>query len=318
MTSQQTPISVVIPTYNRADLILEAVESVLAQTYPVLETIVVDDGSTDDTRQRLATWVKQGKLRYIHQAKVGVSAARNRGVQEAKGELIAFLDSDDLFVPDKLEQQMAVFARDPDLGFVHCGFSKFDEHGQDLGYRDTSRYQGWIYPWMLLEWSTLMAMPCMLVRKDVFNEVGGFDEGMTWAEDLDLWRRIGQRYRVGVVPRSLVKVRVHSTSTTFSKAASVDGFHRYLEKAFADDPKLDTAFRNQAYARMYTNVARNLLGAGGRGEMQLARRHSLSALKHRPLFLPAIASWLASWLPGKLRARLVAALRAVRYRPASG
>ena len=305
----------VIPTYNRANYILEALESVFVQSYPAFEIIVVDDGSSDGTRELLEPLAKQGKLRYVRQGKTGVSAARNRGVLEAKGQLIAFLDSDDLFVPTKLEQQIALFEHDPNLGFVHCGFSKFDEQGRDLGYRDISAYEGWIYPWMLNEWATLMAMPCMLVRKAVFEEVGGFDEAMTWAEDLDLWRRIGQRYRVGVVPRSLVRVRVHAASTTFTKTASVDGFRRYLDKAFGDDPALGEAFRRKAYAKMYTNVAQNLLGGGGREAMVHVRQHSLSALKEKPFHLPAYLSWSLSWLPAALRARLVAGLRGLRYRP---
>lgn len=316
MTTSESLVSVVIPTHNRAQYILEAVESVFAQTHPLFEIIVVDDGSDDGTRELLEPLAKSGKLRYLYQERTGVSATRNRGVKEAKGGLIAFLDSDDLFMPEKLEKQMALFSSERDLGFVHCGFSKFDEKGRDLGYRDTSAYQGWVYPWMLHEWSTLMAMPCMLVRKEVFDKVGGFDEAMTWAEDLDLWRRIGMKYRVGVVPQSLVKVRVHSAGTTFEKAASVQGFRRYLEKAFADDPALSKSFRKKAYARMYTNVAQNLLGGGKREEMALVRKHSLRALKTKPLHLPAYLSWSFSWLPANLRAWLVAKVRKIRFRPA--
>ncbi len=207
-------ISVVIPTRDRAGYILEALDSVFAQTYTDYEVIVIDDGSRDETQKLLGPLIQQGKIQYQFQKSSGVSAARNRGVKAAQAPYIAFLDSDDLFLPTKLEKQLIIFDQNPKLGFVHCCFSKFDSSERDLGIRDTSRFDGWIYPKMLLEWSILMAMPCMLMRKDAIIEAGGFDEEMSWAEDLDLWRRIARLYPIGVVSEPLVRVRVHNASTT--------------------------------------------------------------------------------------------------------
>jgi glycosyltransferase involved in cell wall biosynthesis len=306
-------VSVVIPTRDRAQYIGEAIESVLVQTYPDYEIVVVDDGSTDNTHEILTPYIKNRFLRYERQDPRGVSAARNRGVRIARGRFIAFLDSDDLFLPTKLEKQMALFAQDPELGFVHCNFSKFDDRGSDLGVRDTSRHQGRIYPQILQEWSVLMAMPCMLVRKDVFETVGGFDEQMNWAEDMDLWRRIAKNYRVGTVPEALVKVRVHSGSTTFGKVGAADGFKRYLDKAFTDGPALGSAFRRRAYAKMYAKLAQNLLGEGGPAQMYTVRDHSLKALANWPLQLSAVLSIFASLLPAGVRRSLVNFSRKRRY-----
>jgi glycosyltransferase involved in cell wall biosynthesis len=309
-------VSVVIPTRDRAQYIGQAVESVLAQTYPDYEIIIVDDASTDSTHEVLSPYIKNNGVRYERQDSRGVSVARNHGVHLARGRFIAFLDSDDLFLPTKVEKQIALFAQEPELGFLHCSFSKFDDRGSDLGVRDTSRHQGMIYPQILQEWSVLMAIPCMLVRKDVFENVGGFDEQMSWAEDMDLWRRIAKNYRVGTVPEALVKVRVHSASTTFGKVGAADGFKRYLDKAFADDPALSSTFKRRAYAKMHAKLAQNLLGEGKAAQMRTVRGHSLKALASWPLQISAVLSIFASLLPSGVRRSLVNFSRNRRYPPA--
>ncbi|MFS8117396.1 MAG: glycosyltransferase family 2 protein, partial [Microcoleus sp.] len=113
-------VSVIIPAYNGDRYIVQAVESVFAQTYTNWEIIVVDDGSTDETHQVLQPYLD--KIRYIYQENRGVAAARNRGIQEAKGEFIAFLDQDDFFLPDKLAAQIALFRQQPSLGIVNSGW----------------------------------------------------------------------------------------------------------------------------------------------------------------------------------------------------
>src|SRR5258706_6591961 len=107
-------ISVIIPTFNSAALVTAAVDSVLAQTTPPTEILVVDDGSTDDTRQRLAPYA--GRLRYLHQQSKGVAAARNLGLKQATGEFVAFLDADDIWHPRKLERQLTAMTANPDIG----------------------------------------------------------------------------------------------------------------------------------------------------------------------------------------------------------
>ncbi|MCW5877454.1 MAG: glycosyltransferase [Anaerolineales bacterium] len=306
-------VSVVIPTRNRVAYILQALESVFAQTYSDYEIIVVDDGSQDETPETLQPLVKAGKLRYITQPASGVSAARNRGVAEAAGRYIAFLDSDDLFMPSKLEKQVALFERHPQLGFVHCWFSKFDDAGRDLGLRDTSRFDGQIYPFMLQEWDVLMAMPCMLMRKDALQAAGGFDTAMRWGEDLDLWRRMAKRHPVSLVREDLVGVRVHGSNISAQRREAVSHFERYLNKAFADDPGLSTSFRRQTYARLYTSFARNLLGEGQAEDMRLVRQLCGGTLAAWPLAWGAVVPWLASFIPSGARRRLAAWLRRRRY-----
>lgn len=309
----ESKISVVIPTHNRAQYLSQALDSVFAQTYPAAEIIIIDDGSTDNTRALLDPLIDKKSVRYFFQQQRGASAARNKGISLATFPFIAFLDSDDLFLPSKLEKQMRVFERHPDLGFVHCWFSKFNDAGQDLGIRDTSPFSGTIYPKILHEWSVLMAMPCMLVRTNVVREVGGFDERMTHAEDMDLWRRIAIRYAVDIVPEVLTQVRVHSLSTSYNKAGDVLGFAYYLEKAFAEDPNLSWAFKQRARAKMYAQLGLNLLGDGHKKEMQLVRLHEEKALASWPFQVSALATWFFSFMPLGMRQSLATALRKRRY-----
>ncbi|MCW5875583.1 MAG: glycosyltransferase family 2 protein [Anaerolineales bacterium] len=306
-------VSVVIPTRNRANYILQAVDSVFAQTFTDYEIVVVDDGSTDKTREILQPLVDQKRIRYVLQEPIGVSAARNHGVRVARAGFIAFLDSDDLFLPTKLEKQMALFSQNPELGFVHCWYSKFTDQGEDLGVRDTSRFQGWLYPQILKEWDVMIAMPCMLASKDVLLEVGGFDEDIPWAEDLALRRRIMRKYPVGLVPEVLVRVRVHPTSSSHQRSQSSAWFERYMDTALAEDPELPSTFKRQALAIMHTRLGQNLLGEGGPEEMQQVRVHSLKALRAWPLALGALVSWVVSFVPYKLRETLLTWLRKRRY-----
>jgi glycosyltransferase involved in cell wall biosynthesis len=307
-------ISVVVPTKNRERYILEAVNSVLAQTISNHEIVVIDDGSADRTRELLEPYISDGRVRYYFRDAAGVSAARNFGVEQARGRLIAFLDSDDLFLPSKLEKQFALLEGNAGLGFVHCSFSKFDNAGNDLGVRDTSTLQGSLYPEILQEWSILMAMPCMMIPKTIFEQVGGFDPSMNWAEDLDLWRRVGRKFPIGVVPEVLVKVRVHQDSTTFSKRNGARGFEMYLQKAFAEDPSLPDDFKASATAAMYAKLGQNLLGEGGAEDMQLVRLYSSKALAAKSFHGGALFSLMASYLPGPIRRILILGFRRWRYR----
>src|SRR3990167_8128796 len=118
-------VSVVIPTYNYARYLPQAIDSVLGQTYPHIEVVVVDDGSTDESRDVLRAY--GSRIRWVQQERQGVSAARNRGVRESRGDLVAFLDADDRWLPTKLERQVARWCNEPELGLVHAGEEIIDE-----------------------------------------------------------------------------------------------------------------------------------------------------------------------------------------------
>ena len=309
----QPTVSVVIPTHNRAHYIKETIGSVLAQTYSDYEIIVVDDRSTDNTAEIIQGLSNDKPIRYFSQPCGSAPAARNFGLQQAQGKYIAFLDSDDLFMPEKLAKQVAFLDEHASVAFVHAGYEKFSDQGEDLGYRDTSRISGNYYIQMLLDWSVLIATPCVLVRKTVLDEVGDFDEQMRAAEDLDLWRRIAQRYEIGVIPEMLCRVRVHPGSLSTGKVKAAASFERYLDKAFKDDPSLSMGFRRRAFARLYSNLGHNILAEGRAEEMPFVRKFSAQAIRQWPLQWSAYLGFFGSFISLGLRDRLLIIWRRFRY-----
>ncbi|MDZ7288429.1 MAG: glycosyltransferase [candidate division KSB1 bacterium] len=193
-------ISVIIPTFNRATFLREAIDSVLAQTEQDFELIVVDDGSTDQTRELIAEY--GGRVRYLYQSNRGVSAARNLGIRHATGKLIAFLDSDDLWLPKKLARQVKWLAAHPSTMLCHT-----DEIWIRRGVRVNqkkihAKSGGWIYPMCLPR--CIISPSSVVMRRELFDVVGVFDEQLPVCEDYDLWLRVTPRLEVGFIPEPLI------------------------------------------------------------------------------------------------------------------
>jgi glycosyltransferase involved in cell wall biosynthesis len=169
-------VSVIIPTYNRSELVERAVKSVLCQTYTDYEIIVVDDGSTDDTRFNLQSY----PVRYIRQNNSGSASARNRGIRESKGKYIAFLDSDDWFLPDKLARQVEVMEGNPDCVLSHTSYYRCGQHWKVI---NSGAFTGNVWPQILI--NCPIAVPTVMVRRDCL-EGNGFKE-IKSAYDLILW-----------------------------------------------------------------------------------------------------------------------------------
>ena len=215
-------ISVIIPTFNRAKLLLEAVHSVLDQKdIPEdVEIIVVDDGSTDNTREALAALA--GKIAYIRQEHSGVSKARNLGISRSNGEWIAFLDSDDLWLPDKLRAQMKFFSDHPET-FLCQTDEIWVRNGRRLNPRKYHRKpSGYCFP-LLLE-RCLVSPSSVVVHRKVFDLVGLFDESLPACEDYDLWLRIGCRFPIGLVEKPLIVKRGGNPDQLSANIANLDKY----------------------------------------------------------------------------------------------
>lgn len=179
-------ISIIIPSYNRENLLLKAIDSLVAQTYRYFEIIIVDDGSTDNTRRSLKKY-HDDRIRYVYQGNRGPAAARNRGIIEARYSLFAFLDSDDWFAPEKLETQLAHMQEEP-----HYLISHTDEiwYRQGKLLNQKKRHHkpgGYIFP-RCLELCTV-SMSTVMVRRELFDAIGLFDETLPCCEDYDFWLR---------------------------------------------------------------------------------------------------------------------------------
>jgi glycosyltransferase involved in cell wall biosynthesis len=205
-------VSVIIPVYNGDRYISQAIESVLEQTYTNYEVIIIDDGSTDNTRNCLE--LHWHKIRYFYQDNQGVAAARNRGISESKGKLIAFLDQDDFFLPDKLESQVACWQANPALGIVNSGWRIVDLEGKAIA--DLSLWQHLphldLEAWMV--WKPVF-LGAMLFEREWLAKVGGFDTSLNQAPDVDLvLRLVVAGCQSAWVERSTVCYRQHELNAS--------------------------------------------------------------------------------------------------------
>jgi len=201
-------VSVVIPTYNYARYIREAIDSVLAQTYRDSEIIVIDDRSTDDTKGVVSQYGPE--IEYIRQENQGLSAARNTGIRNSKGEYIAILDSDDIWLPSKLEKQIKLFEANSELGLVYSDGLVF---GEKLAWDDLSFggnmnfYRGRIFDKLLM--GNFIPCPSVVIRRGCFDKVGLFDINLGACEDWDMSLRISLHHEIDYVDELLVKHRKH-------------------------------------------------------------------------------------------------------------
>jgi len=211
-------VSIIVPTYNTSRFIRTTIDSLLAQTHRNLEILVVDDQSTDDTPQIVASYGE--RVRLIPQANGGVCKARNRGAREARGAFVCFCDHDDYWYPEKVERQVAAFAADPDLGVVFSRFTLWNPRA-DGSYADPSELDrddgvlffdlgqsGRIYHQLLLDNWVLTSSA--MIRAQVLERCGLFDESLPYGEEWDLWLRISRHYRFARIDRPLVLYRQHS------------------------------------------------------------------------------------------------------------
>jgi glycosyltransferase involved in cell wall biosynthesis len=184
-------VSVIIPTYNRKNLILRAIHSVINQTYQDFEIIVIDDGSTDGTKDALSVYKD---IRYFYQENRGISSARNRGLAEAKGDYIAFLDSDDEWIPEKLAIQVKILDENPKIGIVHNKLIILNEKNEQIGTKPRLDSSG-IFTDLI---ETLGDLPTssIMIRRECFDKVGVFDESLPTMEDFEMWLRIAKHYDV--------------------------------------------------------------------------------------------------------------------------
>jgi glycosyltransferase involved in cell wall biosynthesis len=231
-------VSIILPTFDRAALLREAVASVLAQTFDDWELIVVDDGSTDDTRACLERELDDGRVRPLFLEHRGdLTRGRVEGLRVARGEWVAFLDSDDLWLPDKLALQLRRLADAPRCGWSHTGYRLIDAGGRFLPARASAAYHpysGWILE-PLLTFAATASIPTMLVRRALLDEIGGFDETLAIRSDYDLALRLAARSEACAVPEALTLVREHAGRTTarLRHAALFEENARVFEKAAA-------------------------------------------------------------------------------------
>jgi glycosyltransferase involved in cell wall biosynthesis len=286
-------VSVIIPNYNYAHYLPQALDSVLAQTYSKVEIIVIDDGSTDDSESILRSY--GDRIRWIKQQNQGVSASRNLGVRETKGELVAFLDADDIWLPTKLEKQVRRILSEPEIGLIHCGVEQIEPKGGSLGVL-LNGLEGWVSTdFLLFQGPVIIAAgSTAVVSRAVFEAVGGFDPRLSTSADWDFSYRVAIHRRVGFVPEALVKYRMHGSNMHGNiKAMEHDMLIGY-EKAFRSNSACLPELRRRCYGNLHMVLAGSFFRAGHKTDFA---RHALKSL------------WLT---PGNMKSLLGYPLR--RYR----
>ncbi len=255
MTANKIFVSVIIPAYNQARFLGDALESVLSQTYPYYEIIVVDDGSTDNTSEVIH---KYGSLiKSIQQENMGLGGARNTGIRNSRGEFIGFLDADDIWLPDYLEKMIGLAGNFPDAGVYYCGAKSIDQYGGEL-------FQYFGKPFLLsstiyhiLIRHNFLIPSTILLRRSVIDEIGLFEQSnplIHGCEDWDLWLRIAPKYRFIGTSEILVHYRLHGSSLSANPTKMQRAVRAVIEKNFGPengDPAEWSKEKRRAYGGVY-------------------------------------------------------------------
>ncbi len=270
-TKNKPTVSIIIPTYNRRQLIARSIESVLNQTYRDFELIVVDDGSTDGTSEVVAGFNDQ-RIRYIrHEKNRGEAAARNTGIKAARCDYIAYQDSDDEWLPEKLARQMELLEEaSPQVGVVYTGFWKAENQRRTyIPFSWVNQKNGNIHKELLK--GNFIGSPVALIKKECFDKVGLFDERLRNLVDWEMWLRISKQYHFRCVDEPLAIAHYDSDNVSDNPASLIDALKLVLEKN-RDEFEKEKKF----LARHWINIG-NLLVA--KGETKRGRQYIVDALR---------------------------------------
>ncbi|MCP4570871.1 MAG: glycosyltransferase [bacterium] len=271
-------VSVVMAAYNNGQYVQDAAESVLAQDYPALELVIVNDGSEDDTRQVLAHYDDDDRVTVIHQENAGQTVAKNNGLKAARGDLIAFCDADNVWLPGKLARQVPALLARPEVGVVYGEIDLIDGDGNALPPDRRTRHSGRITAPLLLD--NFVNFNTTLVRGVIIRGLGGFDERLRMGIDYELWLRISVDHEFLYQPESAVGYRIWGGQMSHRTGERMENFFRLLENFLARHPGLVTkAQANRAWAHGLTTRGYWLASVGRRGEAWADYRR---ALGHRP------------------------------------
>lgn len=278
-------VSVIIPTYNRANYLNRTINSVLNQTFKDFELIIVDDGSTDNTKSLVREFSKNdSRIKYIWQENSGgPSKPLNNGIINSKGKYIAFLGSDDEFLPEKLEKQIKKFdSVEENVGLVYCGLRYVPENGKKSKIVVTE-LRGDLFN-EILE-NSFIAGIAPLVKSECFQKLGILDESLPSGEDWDMWIRISKNYKFDYVPEPLAIYHIHGKQISSNFDDTIKGFERILEKYFQDISR---------YPKIHsTHLIRVGIFCCLNGEISKGQKYYRNAIEIKPL---QIIAYLNLWL----------------------
>jgi glycosyltransferase involved in cell wall biosynthesis len=271
MSINMPEISVIIPVYNGEKTIQETLESVFNQTFSDYELIVINDGSTDFTL-KILSHVKDSRLKVFSYPNGNQAVSRNRGISHASGKYIAFLDADDLWTPDKLEQQFEALQAHPEAAVAYSWSDYIDETSQFLRRGSYKTINGNTYPYFLLA-NILENGSNPLIRRQALVEVGNFNPDFTPAEDWDMWLRLAKQYQFITIPKPQILYRQSSQSASANVLRLETGSKKVIEQAFSQVPDSLKPLKKRSLANIYKNLTFKAL------EVQPSPKQGLLALR---------------------------------------
>lgn len=244
-------VSVIIPFFNRANLCLLALQSVLSQTYPHLEILLIDDGSTEDVGPIRA--VQDPRVRHFRQENQGPASARNRGLEQAEGELIAFLDADDLWLPNKLERQVSCMMQEPLCLLSHTSYRRIDTDGRSLGTMESGRFTGRVFPKILTDCP--IATPSVMLRRATVGHGLRFNTHVKVSEDILFWSSVAALGPILGIDEPLCLVRLQGANASLDVRKQIEGYANIIRHGIQDNPKVDLDDRRLMTGDLYRRMA---------------------------------------------------------------
>lgn len=295
-------VSVIIPTYNRAYLLGETIQSVLDQTYQDFELIISDDGSTDDTDE-VVEGFNDARIRYVRREvnSGGCPAPRNAGLRVARGEYIAFVDSDDIWLPNKLELEVEFLDTHPSVGLVYADVVFFGSRvtSEVRVLEGISPVSGYALKELFLH--CFISASVVLVRKTCFEKVGHFDESFAAAGDHDMWLRIAACFEIDCIDLPLARYRLHDNSLNRDRERILKGDIAVREKCLESNPflldEIDSKTMHKCYYILYRAFGRWYLSSG---VPRKAREQFREYLRLYPRDPVAYIAWVTTFLPPRL------------------
>jgi glycosyltransferase involved in cell wall biosynthesis len=278
-------VSIITPVYNGEQFLLEAIESALAQTYQNFELLIVNDGSTDNSKAIITNYLNNTKIRYFEQQNAGVAAARNLALRNANGKYIGFLDQDDLWLPDKLSTQIRFLETNPEIAFVHSRQSYIQADGTPIA----DYAKDWVSDlhgkcFIELFKRNRIAVLTVLLRKDVIDEIGFFNETVSRVDDYELWLRICSKYPIGFQDEKLALYRCHDTNASHdhfkmeqAELTALETFYNQNKGAFI---LIDNKTLKNRFCELHTEVANGFFWQ--KNNYNSALHHYLKALYFNP------------------------------------
>jgi glycosyltransferase involved in cell wall biosynthesis len=292
MTKKQTPlVSIVTPSYNSQPFIEETILSVKNQTYPNIEHILMDGGSTDGTLDIIKKYDGSYNMRWVSEPDNGQSDAINKGWIRAKGEILGWLNSDDTYLPEAVATAVKFLNEHPDVSVVYGKCKFIDDLGEELEEQCQTKTYDFTE---ILRQTSVIPQPAAFMRREVLDEVGYLDTNLNFAMDFDFWIRTGMKLKIEYIPQWLANFRHHSGTKTSEQIHQFAlDYVNILDKTFSNHelPEQIKALRRQIYSDAHHRVGANYYSER---QMKLARKHLIKAIKLNPLRL--LNSWTIIYL----------------------